>query len=240
MEKRIKKSSKKKSKVVVKNGVRYRNGGRLCNGKDDTCGAYAIRGKVKCHYHGGKTPRGAASPHAKHLRYSQVPQRLLEGYEVALGDERLLELRDESALLQARVNDLLGRVDSGESGWLWAELGKTWEKYVKALRAGEADEVLEYQQYLDQLIRSGVDDYRVWEEVVKVVDQKRRISESERKRLHEMEVMIAARQIGDLILAVGEMFRANVLKHVRDVDERRAVLTDTQNDIGRFVSGRSG
>ena len=204
------------------------------------CLTRPMKGGICCRKHGGKTPKGADSPHAKHLRYSQVPVRLLEGYEAALGDERLLELRDESALLQARVNDLLGRVDSGESGQLWAEVGKTWEKYNKALRHADADQEAAHRQYLDQLIRSGVDDYRAWDEVVKVVDQKRRISESERKRLHEMEVMIAANQIGTLILAVGEMFRANVTKHVRNADERRSLLTDTQTDIGRLVSGGSG
>ena len=162
---------------------------------NSSCLTRPMKGKICCRKHGGKSPSGAESDTAKHLRYSKAPKRMQEGIAVALEDEKLLELRQEAALLQERANDLLSRVDSGESGHLWGATKKTWDKYLKALRREDEDDVAEFRQYLNQLITMGDDDYSAWDDVYKVLDQKRRISESERKRMHDMELMIAANQI---------------------------------------------
>src|SRR5690349_13713695 len=77
----------------------------------------------RCRLHGGKTPSGIASPQYKTGRYSRVlPTRLQSRYDAARTDAALLELRDDISLLDARLEDLLSRVDTGESGVLWASL----------------------------------------------------------------------------------------------------------------------
>src|SRR4051812_32142589 len=98
------------------------------------CGA-RMRGGTPCHLapmpngrcrmHGGATPRGPALPQFKHGRYSRsLPTRLAAQYEAAQSDPVLMELRDEIALNDARLADLLGRVDTGESGSLWGAAAK--------------------------------------------------------------------------------------------------------------------
>jgi hypothetical protein len=84
----------------------------------------------RCHKHGGKTPRGVASTQFVNGRRSKdIPSRLTERYQEALVDDELLALRDDVALIDARLGDVLGRVDSGESGRIWAELGKCVQAY---------------------------------------------------------------------------------------------------------------
>ena len=76
------------------------------------CRKHAMRGRTVCLAHGGKTPRGVASPHFKDGRYSRsLPGHLLATYEEALRDPRLLSLRDEVALTDAMISELLSQID---------------------------------------------------------------------------------------------------------------------------------
>jgi hypothetical protein len=71
-----------------------------------------MRGRSVCLAHGGRTPRGAASPHFKTGRYSRsLPGHLLAAYERALTDPKLLSLRDEVALTDAMIAELLRQLD---------------------------------------------------------------------------------------------------------------------------------
>ena len=54
--------------------------------------------------HGARIPIGAASATFKHSRYSKyLPARLLKRFQEALDDEQLLEIRDEIAVVDARI-----------------------------------------------------------------------------------------------------------------------------------------
>jgi hypothetical protein len=76
------------------------------------CRKSAMRGRTVCLAHGGRTPRGAASPHFKTGRYSRsLPGHLVAAYERALADPTLLSLRDEVALTDAMIAELLGQLD---------------------------------------------------------------------------------------------------------------------------------
>lgn len=78
----------------------------------ERCRKHAMRGRNVCLAHGGKTPRGAASPHFKTGRHSRsLPGRLLATYEVALRDPRLLSLRDDIALIDTMLMETLSQLD---------------------------------------------------------------------------------------------------------------------------------
>src|SRR5258708_37054514 len=56
----------------------------------ERCAANAMIVREECYHHGGKTPRGIASPNFKHGRYSKsLPARMRERYEEALADPHL-------------------------------------------------------------------------------------------------------------------------------------------------------
>lgn len=82
----------------------------------ERCRKHAMRGRPVCLAHGGRTPRGAASPHFKTGRYSRsLPGHLVGAYEEARRDPRLLSLRDEIALTDAMINEQLRQLDEGIS-----------------------------------------------------------------------------------------------------------------------------
>jgi hypothetical protein len=89
-------------------GAKTRNGG--------TCKQPALP-NGRCHYHGGKSLAGIASPTYKEGKYSKhLPQRMREAYALAIDDPQLLEQREQIGIIDARLIDLLARVDTGESG----------------------------------------------------------------------------------------------------------------------------
>jgi hypothetical protein len=151
-----------------------------------------------------------ASPQFKTGRYSKhLPTRMLANYEQAQRDPELLNLREDISLIDARMSDLLRRVDSGESGKVWNDLRTAW-RAVK--RATNDDEKTMAIAELGPLIEHGYMDTQAWGEIGGLLEQRRKLVESERKRLIEMQQMMTAGQAQMLIAAVYQV----VSDHVSD------------------------
>jgi hypothetical protein len=162
-----------------------------------------------CYHHGGKSLAGAASPTLKHGRYSKhLPTRMLANYEQAQRDPELLNLREDIALIDARLSDLLRRVDSGESGKVWNDLKAAW----KAVQRATDDEKDMAIAELGPLIERGYLDTQAWGEIGGLLEQRRKLVESERKRLIEMQQMMTAGQAQLLIARLYDV----VTQHVSD------------------------
>ena len=50
------------------------------------CRQPVVPGRQVCAYHGGKSPRGLASPHWKHGRYSRALAHVMIAYEPCCGE----------------------------------------------------------------------------------------------------------------------------------------------------------
>jgi hypothetical protein len=185
-----------------------------------------MRGQRVCRVHGGKTPRGIASPHYKTGRYSRsIPARLADRYEESRNDPRLLDLQDEIGLLDARLTDLLARVDTGESGAIWRDLMQQRSELLAAKRANDIKAQAEAIGAILDLISKGHADYRAWGEVHTVLEQRKRLAESERKRMIEMQQMITSERAMALLGAVVGVVR----EHVQDRSVLNAISTGIDN-----------
>lgn len=199
----------------------------------DPCNAQAIRGKRVCRVHGGLTPSGLASPHYTHGRYSKaLPARLAARYDEATTDPALLELRADVALLDARLADVLGRVDTGESGALWTTLQNHRRDVLAAKRAGDSVAQAVALNALLETVGQGHADYRAWAEIGALLEQRRKLVESERKRLVEMQQTLTVEKAMLLIGAIGGIIKA----HVDD----RAILAKISADISALVAAEPG
>ena len=92
----------------------------------------------RCRMHGGKVPRGAELPQFAHGRYSKsMPDRLAERYEEALSDEERHDLRDEIALAETKIADLLASIErSADESLAWQDV----ERWIaRKQRAVESD-----------------------------------------------------------------------------------------------------
>jgi hypothetical protein len=156
-----------------------------------------------------------------------MPDQLAERYQAALADPQLMQLRGDVAVLEARLSQLLTRVDSGESGHRWLELGGAWQRFQQASRLGDGDAMASALDDVGQLIAAGQRDHLAWREVGDVLEQRRRIIDSERKRLIDLRQVITVERA--LTMAGGIL--GVIRQHVSDAklldaiaDDIRAVL----------------
>jgi hypothetical protein len=199
----------------------------------ERCKKDAVVGYTVCHIHGGKTPRGIAASRYTTGRYSKVlPTRLAARYAEAEDDARLLELDQEIRLLDARLGDVLGRVDTGESGALWSALKAARVELRATQRNGSAADQLKAFNRVLELIDQGYDDYRAWGEVQALLEQRKRLVESERKRKIELQQTLSIEKAMLLIGAIGGIVKA----HVTD----RAQLAAISADISALVAHDPG
>ena len=204
------------------------------------CRRRAVTGKRVCTVHGGLTPGGIASPNFKTGRYSKyLPQRLLERYQQAAQDPELLALREDIALLDARISELLSQVDSGESGKRWQELVRLRGEVLGVAQAGDRDQFRQVLQKLLETINQGASDFETWSEIVELLDQRRRLVETEQRRLVAMQQMITTEQAMTLVTALATSVRSHILSHL-DHEVAQDVLRAIQTDLTRLLNRGPG
>ena len=88
-----------------------------CNAKakrtGQRCRRVAVTGSTKCPLHGGKTPRGVASPHYKTGRYSKYVNPNISGKINDLDQYDILDLADELQTQRALIAEYLNRFQNG-------------------------------------------------------------------------------------------------------------------------------
>ncbi len=108
-------------------------------GSQSQCKNPVAPGRTKCRFHGGATPRGLASPHFKHGRYSKhLPTKLgalLNSKELP---SELLSLQYELVLFDTRLKDLTTRLNNERKftdHQIWKEIRTTIEGRRKLAEA---------------------------------------------------------------------------------------------------------
>jgi hypothetical protein len=204
------------------------------------CKKDPIRGRNRCQLHGGKSPRGIAAGRFKTGKYSKdLPARLSERYLTATSDEKLLELRDEIALIETRLGDLLSRADTGESGATWSQIKTAYEQLRKAASVNDQRKFTESLNEMGRLITKGAGDYAVWDEIFKAVSAKRRGVETERKRLVDLKQMMTAEQAMGMLSFVVATLKAQAYRHF-DKHDADKFLADVSVEINNFLASNGG
>lgn len=194
----------------------------------EPCKLAPVTGRTRCRMHGGRSPRGAAHPSTTSgIRSLDFPTRLGATYRAALADPDLVTLRGEAALLEARLVDLLGRVDTGEAGAIWQELGRAAAEFTRASRAADSVAALTAAREMVALATRGEEDRLTWTDVLRTVDALRRVKDSERKRIESAHNVLT---VDRAMLLVGALTDA-VRRHVSD----RQTLDAIGREIARLV-----
>lgn len=194
-------------------------------GEPRRCSRRVVTGCTTCVAHGAKRATTLIKRDLRKAilaRRERLPRRMLEAYDEALQDKELLLLRRDLALVESRIEDLLDRADSGESGRIWRELRDTWNSFTHATRSGEEQTAEAYLQKVNDLIVEGNQDFDVWSEISSLVEQRKRLVESERRRLLEMHQMISTERV----MALMERIALIIEKHVDDVKVKRKIGMD--------------
>jgi hypothetical protein len=189
------------------------------------CRSYAMRGQQVCRMHGGKSLRGPGHPNFQTGRYSMVlPSRLLARYRDAEEDAELTSLRSELALVDARLADVLSRVDTGESGARWWALLKAHRAFRHAKASGDITKMQEALAAFETHLAAGGQDYETWHDVCQLIEQRRKLADSETRRLVTLQQMISAEQA---MLMMGVIVDT-IARHITDRQVLSNIVTDLQ------------
>lgn len=160
-------------------------------------------------------------------RYSKhLPTRIAAAYNAAKSDPELISVRDEIALVDARTNEVLARLDSKEAAIHWLQLKSLVEQFrdvnpVKRVQAAQA---------LAEWSTEALSDYAVWAEVLDLMERRRKLAETESKRLSAMGQMITSERAMILLAHVVDICRRNV--------SNRNELSAIAREIGQLADLR--
>ncbi len=210
-------------------GQTNKKGKTICGSrtnKGKTCQSTFVYKNGRCRMHGGKALSGTASPTFKHGKYSKyLPTRMLAAYEEFSKDPDYLALRDDIVLVNARITDLLSRVDAGEAGRVWQQAQKTWFDLRAAVNSGDETQQRKYVSLMDSLIGRGGKEWATWGEIFGLMEQKRKLAETERKRIVDAEQMLTTEHALMLVGAITGIIKA----HIKDPVLMGKIATDIRN-----------
>jgi hypothetical protein len=201
-----------------------------CGAKRTQGPGYCIKlpmknGTGRCFKHGGKSPRGALAGPYKHGGYSKymsidLAHRFLETTQ----DPELLSLQQDVALVTERINSLLARVTSGESGAAWKHLGKCWREFRRHRASGNVVRMQEALEQLAEPLEQGLADHAAWEELGLQLDRRARLAEQEARRLEKMQASLSLEEALGLLGTVLDVLK----RHVTDPDVLAAIGGDLE------------
>jgi len=190
--------------------------------KTEECGAKARstslpckkpveRGRSRCRIHGGATPRGIASPHFVHGKYSQdLPPQLLLRYLEARDDPELLSLRDDVAVLEALIKEKFAQIRDGETGPDWTAVLNQFEDLVDNFQTWDWTKQEQALRELGALLTDRRNEAVVLDEILGLMDQKARLAMAEHKRLVRLQQTMTVEQALTLASILADIVRRNV------------------------------
>lgn len=121
-----------------------------------------------------------------------MPARLAEKYAESLDDPQLMEFRQDAALLNSRLHELL---ETGESLPLWSLAQDAFNDLRKAMSEKNPFETSAALSSLSGLINRGMADALRWADIYRVTEQMGKTKEREHKRLVQSEMMHSTEQL---------------------------------------------
>jgi hypothetical protein len=189
----------------------------------------------KCFHHGGNTPSGIASPQYVTGRYAQgLPKGMLEKYEKARIDPELLNLSDDLGMVESRIIEILGKVQTGDAGETWTKLESAWTAFRIAQAAKDGPKTQLALATIGRTIETGNGDWAVWREVFDLVERRRKLVESEGKRRLQMQDMTDNAKV---MIAIDKLVDS-VVRNVADPRARAAIQRDLDAIFSRGLPGR--
>lgn len=167
-----------------------------------------MTGREYCRTHGGTKPIGPMNHAWKHGRRSKyIPARFAEKYAESLEDPHLTEFRQDIALLESRLYEVL---QTGESQPLWDAAQDAFRDLRKAMASGDRLDVANALSTLESLINRGMADAIRWAEVYRVTEQIGKTKEREHKRMVAAQQMISVEQFFAIVGQIADAAKRTI------------------------------
>jgi len=157
-----------------------------------------------------------------------LPEELRDQFAQVSSNGDRLSNSEQIALLDLRISQLCSRLDTAESGRRWREVRVAMRNLTGAMQSGNTDAVGEALNALHIAINRGVHDVDNWDEMMEVIETRRRVTETELRRVRSAQEWISTQEALDLITVISESVNA----HVTDPTAKALIAADIQRTIG--------
>lgn len=197
-------------------GARLRNkGGKRC--------AAMPRANGRCVLHGGADGVGHPIVHGRRSKF--LPRRLMELTEQALVDPELVSTREDIALFDALIVDRAKDLDELSQAELWREASKLYRIAAAGEPTFEDAKTGEAFARMAEVLENGMGQAQRINDILVFTEQKRKLAETEMKRLSALGQFLTAHQANLLV--------AGLLNIIREVVHD----TDQQRELGARLAG---
>lgn len=197
----------------------------------ERCKRAPASGREVCRMHGGASLRGSEHPAHRGRGYSKdLPTRLADRLEEALKDPELVHLYAELALTDARVGEVITRLTSNESDLAWNRLlvlvGNVADamdeataglEEVARVKAAARQEAVKLQRQLEDIIRDARSERENWREIMELIEQRRKLAETERRAQEALMSYVTPAQMGAFIAAL----QLAIMEELEQEDQER-------------------
>ena len=139
-----------------------------------------------------------------------LPERLAARYDEMCADPEMLNLQSEIALIDTRIWEILQRLDTSESGAAWKAVNSAFLELKSGLEADDDVIIRKGLEDLETFIGVGLGDQAVWAEAYTALDARRRLVDSEHRRLVNMNQIVTVEQSLTLVGAMVSIFKQYV------------------------------
>lgn len=175
------------------------------------CRGIAVTGSTTCRMHGGTSPKGAANHAFRHGRHSKyLPSQMKELYDEATSNPDILEMGEHIALLEAKINGSLQSMQEGEPVPRWENVRAVFDVHATAVLGGDQEAVTSSMADIFEMLDAGQKWDRAWDEILRSMEQLRKMADVEVKRRKEMNLMVPIERVVVLMAAVGQAVKRNV------------------------------
>lgn len=175
---------------------------------------------------GGRPP----DPTRPGSRYAKtIPSTLREAYGRALADSTLLEQRHEIALVQARMEQQLEAIE--KTPMSLDAINKALDVLLEALEQKDTAMVQVSIRDMRKAVGTAMAHRAMWSEVRGLVQERRVLVESERKRQVEDRQMVAV----DSLMALMARIRDLIIQNVEDPAARSRVAVGVRELLGGYT-----
>jgi len=166
----------------------------------------------RCHLHGGKSPKGLASATYQGKGFSKYfpSKKLGKIFARSFEDPELTRSRKDLAIVETRLVELIQSLNTQQNGSLWTQL-RSKHRELKRSKPTSTKAANLFKE-IGELVERGSNDSLIWNEIAKQIDLRRRLLDSETKRVFTAHQIMTGDDVRMFIDAVASLIH----EHVKD------------------------
>lgn len=209
--------------------------GALLSDNRGFCGKAPLAGRSRCQFHAGAVPQGELSQLVTNGRYAKnLPTYMRQDYQNSVNDPNQTSCVDAIALCDARIIELSGELDdSSDNGFSWKELSSVANRIMTD--ADQPSKLAKHLEVFQDMMRQGQNKGLLWQSLSQTLEMRRKIAETETKRLVVMNQTIPATAAVEVLSNLCHAFRRNVLAYAeRHVANK--ILSKASRELSRIIA----